>query len=176
MGSLSKSCACYDITLRFVHTEKERPALSHDTKDILAYVDRLAAEEGMRLTPIRRRVLEIMLQSHKALGAYDLLPYLEQEGLGNKPVAAYRALDFLMSKGLVHRIEGMNAYVACDHPHENHAPAFMVCRDCKSVSEAHAAPEKGQLGQAAKEAGFEIERTVVEAVGLCAECQGSAAQ
>ncbi len=144
------------------------------SEQILSYVDHLVEKDGVRLTPIRRRVLELLLTSKQALGAYDLLPDLEKDGFGNKPVIAYRALDFLIKKGLVHRIEGMNAFVACDHPHENHAPAFMICRNCKMVEEAHAAPEKGALGQAAKSVGFAIERTVVEAIGLCVNCQQEA--
>lgn len=144
-------------------------------KKILDYVDGLAADTSLRLTPIRRRVLELLLNSKSALGAYELLPELEKDGLGNKPVVAYRALDFLIAQGLAHRIEGMNAFVACDHPHKNHAPAFMVCRNCKAVEEAHTSPEKGVLGQVAADKSFVIERTVVEAIGLCANCQESPA-
>ncbi|MEP1496019.1 MAG: transcriptional repressor, partial [Pseudophaeobacter sp.] len=85
-----------------------------------------------------------------------------------------RALDFLVTNGFAHKIERLNAFIACTHPGEDHAPVFMICRLCKSVAEAQTIPTKGQLGQAARDAGFQIERTVVEAEGLCPKCQKAA--
>jgi len=150
----------------------------HDHSDCLCRV--LDAVEGscelnrLNLTPVRRRSLEILLESHRALGAYDLLERLRLEGFGSKPVTAYRALDFLMKNGFVHRIEGLNAYVACMHPSESHTPAFMVCRTCRAVAEAQALPQDAALGRAAESVGFSIENTVVEVMGLCAACQSGA--
>ena len=85
------------------------------------------AARQVRLTPIRQRVLEILLESHRAMGAYDVLGRLSAEGLADKPPVAYRALNFLLEQGLVHRIEKLNAYVACDCPIEDHAPTFLIC-------------------------------------------------
>jgi len=137
----------------------------------LAEVDGICAAEGLRLTAIRRRVLEILLESHKALGAYDVLARLSNEGRKPQPPAAYRALEFLMQNGFAHKIERLNAYVACAHPHQVHDPAFMICRCCHGVAEAQAAPARGVLGQTAKSIGFRIERTSVEALGICPDCQ-----
>ena len=128
------------------------------------------AAEGLRLTPVRRKVLEMLLQEHRALGAYAILDRLREEGFGSQPPVAYRALDFLVENGFVHKIERLNAFVACAHPGSSHSPAFMICRKCDAVAEAHSAPEKGILGAAARAAGFEIERTVVEAEGICPAC------
>lgn len=127
---------------------------------------------GRRLhfTPTRRRVLEILLEEHTALGAYDILERLKREGRAAQPPVAYRALDFLVTHGFAHRVERLNAYMACSHPGENHFPAFMICRICDSVAEATSAPSKGLLGSAAREAGFRIEQTVVEAIGVCPAC------
>ncbi len=147
----------------------------HCVTRVLGEVAASTDAQSLKLTPQRRRALEILLESHKALGAYDLLERFQAEGLGSKPVTAYRALDFLMKNGFVHKIEGLNAYVACMHPSESHHPAFMVCRSCRSVAEAQAEPAKGTLGQAARTVGFAIEHTVVEAVGLCSTCQAEAA-
>ncbi len=127
-------------------------------------------EEGLRLTPVRRKVLEMLLQEHRALGAYAILDRLRDEGFGSQPPVAYRALDFLVQNGFVHKIERLNAFVACSHPGLAHSPAFMICRKCEAVAEAQSAPAKGVLGAAARAVGFEIERTVVEAEGICPDC------
>lgn len=127
----------------------------------------------LQLTPTRRRVLEILLEGHRPLGAYDILERLAQEGRGSQPSIAYRALDFLLTHGFAHKVERLNAYIACTQPLETHTPAFMICRACHSVAEAASAPSKGPLGKAAREAGFKIEQTVVEAEGLCPNCIGA---
>ncbi|MEX0348933.1 MAG: transcriptional repressor [Paracoccaceae bacterium] len=136
----------------------------------LAAAESRCKEEGLRLTPVRRKVLEMLLQEHRALGAYAILDRLRDAGFGSQPPVAYRALDFLVQNGFVHKIERLNAFVACSHPGAAHSPAFMICRKCDAVAEAQSAPAKGVLGAAARAAGFEIERTVVEAEGLCPDC------
>ena len=130
--------------------------------------------EGLRLTPVRRKVLEMLLQEHRALGAYAILDNLREAGFGSQPPVAYRALDFLVENGFVHKIERLNAFVACSHPGAVHSPAFMICRLCDSVAEAQSTPAKGSLGAAARAVGFEIERTVVEAEGICPDCTAKA--
>lgn len=136
----------------------------------IAVAEDYCAEERLRLTPVRRRVLEILLEGHKAFGAYEILDQLTEEGFGSQPPVAYRALDFLIKHGLVHKVERLNAYVACLHPGQRHFPAFMICRICDSVAEATSAPSKGLLGAIARDAGFQIEQTVVEAIGICPAC------
>lgn len=129
----------------------------------------------LHFTPVRRRVLEILLQEHRAMGAYDILDVLGREGMGAQPPVAYRALDFLVRAGFAHKIEQLNAYIACAHPGVSHAPAFLICRSCNAVAEADAELAKGRLGDAADAAGFAIERTIVEASGLCPTCQSAPA-
>jgi Fur family zinc uptake transcriptional regulator len=136
----------------------------------LAAADARCAAEGLRLTPVRRKTLELLLQEHRALGAYAVLELLHEAGFGSQPPVAYRALDFLVEHGFVHKIERLNAFIACAHPGEAHSPAFMICRLCDSVAEAQSAPAKGALGDAARAAGFQIERAVVEAEGVCPAC------
>lgn len=125
---------------------------------------------GLRFTPVRRAALGILLQEHRALGAYDILDRLRAAGFGSQPPVAYRALDFLVEHGFAHKIERLNAFIACAHPEARHAPAFMICRICDAVAEAQATPAKGALGAAADAAGFRIERTVIEAEGICPDC------
>ncbi|MFD3191822.1 Fur family transcriptional regulator [Sedimentitalea sp. HM32M-2] len=131
------------------------------------------ATTGARFTPVRRAALEILLHEHRALGAYELLDRLRDAGFGSQPPVAYRALDFLVENGFVHKIERLNAFIACAHPGASHSPAFLICRKCDAVAEAHSAPARGTLGDAARATGFKIERTVVEALGVCPSCAGA---
>lgn len=139
--------------------------------DALATADAHCKEKNVQFTKVRRRALEILLSEHKAMGAYDILAILGKEGLGAQPPVAYRALDFLVTHGFVHKVEKLNAYVACSHPGQTHSPAFMICRSCNSVAETHDNPKQDGLGVKAKALGFEIEKTVIEAEGLCPQCQ-----
>ena len=140
----------------------------------LAHAERLARERGLRLTPVRRRALEILLEEHRALGAYEVLERLAADGFGNQPPVAYRALDFLVEHGLAHRIRRLNAYAACTHPGERHSPAFFICETCNTVAEAPVAEVTAAMRKAAGEIGFSIRRMNVEAVGLCPACGGTA--
>lgn len=141
----------------------------------LAAADARCAKDGLRLTPVRRKVLEFLLREHRAVGAYAILDLLREEGFGSQPPVAYRALEFLVANGLAHKIERLNAFIACAHPGEAHAPAFMICRKCDAVAEAQSGPARGALGAAARATGFVIERTVMEAEGVCPACAGTPA-
>lgn len=143
------------------------------TGTVAAVAERCAAQ-GLQLTPVRRRVLEILLARHRALGAYDILDVLREEGLGSQPPVAYRALDFLTRHGFAHRIEGLNAFAACTHPGEDHDAAFLICTGCGAVAEAPVDPARAALSQTARAAGFTISRLVLEAQGLCPACAADA--
>lgn len=160
--------------------QTDMPAFaSHDHNDCVSRVldaaEALCQAQKIRLTPIRRQTLEILISEHKAMGAYDVLAALSARGQAAHPPVAYRALDFLVTHGLAHKIERMAAYVACAHPGEGHRPAFLICRTCQLVAEAHVPSDDGALGTAAKALGFAIEETVIEAEGLCPSCQKAAA-
>jgi len=136
----------------------------------LARAEAASLAAGLRLTPVRRRALEILLEAHKALGAYDVLERLAEDGFGKQPPVAYRALDFLVENGFAHRIRRLNAYTACMHPGEDHAPAFLICRACDAVAEAPVAEVCRALERSAAAIGFAVERVNLEAVGLCPAC------
>jgi len=139
--------------------------------DVLSFADARCADLGVRLTPVRRRTLEILAEAHKALGAYDVLERLKEDGFGSQPPVAYRALDFLVKHGLAHRVRRLNAFTACMHPGQPHTPAFFICRECDAVAEAPV-PEVGALlKDAAEDLGFQVERMNLEAVGLCPTCK-----
>ena len=132
----------------------------------LSYCER----NGLKFTPVRQRVFEILLSEHKAMGAYDILEILAKEGMGSQPPVVYRALDFLGTHGFVHKIEKLNAFVACDHPGLDHDPAFMICRSCTKVVEMDGSTSS-EISSVAQNLGFEVEAVVVEAEGLCPTCQ-----
>lgn len=137
----------------------------------LGAADALCETRKARMTPTRRRVLEILLEEHKAIGAYDLLERLRVDGIADKPPVAYRALNFLIEQGFVHRIEKLNAYVACDAPEVSHNPMFLICDTCHNVAE-QPTDLPDNLGATSKDAGgFLIQTMVIEAQGLCPNCQ-----
>ncbi|MCP5163257.1 MAG: transcriptional repressor [Hahellaceae bacterium] len=131
----------------------------------------LCDAKGARLTPMRKRVLELIWQSHQALGAYDLIAALLQEGSKAAPPTVYRALEFLQETGLIHRIASLNAYIGCSVHKGPHMSCLMICKQCRNVQEkAH--PELEQLLlQPAVLGKFLPEQSVVEITGLCPACQ-----
>lgn len=126
--------------------------------------------QGARMTPVRRRTLEILLEAHRAMGAYEVLDRLADDGFGRQPPVAYRALEFLVEHGLAHRLQRLNAFAACLHPGEDHAPVFLICRECDKVAETNAPAVRSELHAAASGQGFKVERATVEALGLCPVC------
>ena len=127
-------------------------------------------ENGLNFTPVRRKVLEILLHKNTAIGAYEILDLLREAGFKNQPPVAYRALDFLVQNGFAHKIEQLNSFIGCTHPGKDHSPAFMICRNCDSVSEEEALVRNFSVSQIASKAGFTVEKAVIEARGLCHSC------
>lgn len=148
---------------------EERPLSC--TKDVIEDAATYCEAHGLRFTDARRRVLELLLDAPKAVGAYELLDQLRREKLGAQPPTIYRALDFLVARGFIHKIDRLSAFVACTHPHEAHMPVFMVCKRCDSVTEICTNRPTDFLGSSAGEMGFELEETVVEAFGTCTSCK-----
>lgn len=141
----------------------------------MAQAEALAKAQGLRLTPVRRRTLEILLEAHRAMGAYDVLDRLADSGFGRQPPVAYRALEFLVDHGLAHRIQRLNAFTACMHPGQAHSPVFLICRTCDAVAEAPGAEVRAALEAGAGALGFAVERASIEAVGLCPVCRAAEA-
>ena len=154
----------------------ETPARPHDhgqcVADALAAAETLCAERGVRLTDIRRQVLALIWQGHNAVKAYDLLEMLSTETRAAKPPTVYRALDFLLEQGLIHRIESLNAFIGCTHPAGDHVSQFLICDRCHTVSEIEGTSVEAAVRRAAGKAGFAISRQTVEIHGMCAVCRG----
>lgn len=126
---------------------------------------------GLRLTTIRQQVLEIVWHSHKPIGAYDVLQKLQLSGHKPAPPTAYRALDFLVSADLIHRVESLNAYIGCPNPHSSHQSQFYICDECGSTAESSNDKVREALTSGAQELGFTTEHSVIEVHGICRDCQ-----
>ena len=127
-------------------------------------------ERGVQLTDLRRAVLSIIWQSHSAIGAYDILDRLREMGRRAAPVTVYRALDFLIANGLVHRLTSQNAYLGCDHPDQSHDAQILICRLCGAAGEVSAPAITAAIEKTAAASGFRIEAPVVEITGICPRC------
>lgn len=147
--------------------------MSHDHAACVAGSLKAAESLGARLTPLRRRVLEIVLAGHTPMGAYDVLATLARDGGRPAPPTVYRALEFLKDQGFVHRVDSLNAFVACFAPERTHQSRFFLCRACGKASEIEDAVLDAALAAAAKRAGLTVERETIEITGVCAECASS---
>lgn len=131
-------------------------------------------QNKLQFTQLRRRVLEILLEQHRALGAYAILEELRHDGHAAQPPVAYRALDFLIKHGFAHKIERLNAFVACthhlSHDMERHTPVFLICTKCDRVSETLSDEPVRRLHSLARTQGFTVNRTIIEAEGVCPNC------
>lgn len=143
------------------------------TSALVERVTRAFEAQNVRMTDLRRRVLEEIASSHRAVGAYDLIERLAEKGHRLAPISIYRALEALAGVGAIHRIESRNAFFACHGDHAGHeAPIVLVCADCLAVAEVASPATADAITGAAKGAGFEVTRTVVELTGTCERCQG----
>ena len=145
---------------------------SHCVSHALTEAESICSRQGLRLTALRKRVLELVWHSHKPLGAYDILGVLsEEDGRRAAPPTVYRALDFLLENGLVHRIASLNAFVGCSHPEHPHQGQFLICRACSAAIELEQPAISDAIVSAAADVGFVVESQTVEVVGLCAGCR-----
>jgi len=155
----------------------------HDAKGFIAAVERACHERGLRLTPIRARVLGLIADAGQPVKAYDLLDRLradksrvdksgEGEGAGAAaPPTVYRALDFLLANGFIHKLESVNAFVACHHPNaEQHSAPFLICDGCHKAVELEDADVVARLDVQARTLGFSPQTQTLEVHGLCADC------
>lgn len=138
--------------------------------DALAAAEQICRQRGVRLTPLRRRVLALVWESHRPAKAYDLLSALRDEHDGAAPPTVYRALEFLRAEGLIHRIESLNAFVGCGDPNRNHAGQFLICRGCHAVAELSDPRVSAMLTERAAELGFRMTTQTIELEGLCPAC------
>src|SRR5581483_10738344 len=151
------------------------PAERHDHESCVeSALDRASAlclERGARLTELRRDVLALVWEGHGAVGAYHILDALKRRHPNAAPPTVYRALDFLIGQGLIHRIESLNAYLGCNQPEAPHVSQFLICEKCNSTAELEDAAVMTALRRRAGELGFAIREQTIEVRGLCPRCR-----
>lgn len=150
----------------------------HDSTQRMLDAKAHCEKKGVRFTPLREEVYALILDAGKPLGAYDLINALQNRrhlsDNKNKNVApptVYRSLEFLLSEGLIHQLNSINAYVPCCHPRSQHTAAFLICTVCHSVEECSNVPVDGIANFAQQDAAFTIERAIIELKGVCRDCQ-----
>ena len=156
-----------------VYLDSFKPA----TLDLLCQAEAVCTRRGVRLTDVRRQVLGMVLDNARPSGAYDMLDRLRAQHKGAAPPTIYRALDFLLDQGLIHKVERLSAYVGCVHEHadscrtaHHHAVQFLICRRCGLVEELSDPAIGRALTNAASGRGFTVQASTVEVDGLCAAC------
>ncbi len=131
----------------------------------------LCDRRNLRFTDLRRQVLELVCKAEQPVGAYQLLDELRDAGRSAAPPTVYRALDFLLEQGLVHRLATNNTYMACAHPQHAHAAVFLVCSQCGHTQEVHTPGVIRELERQAKPFDFAIQHAAVEVTGVCRACR-----
>ncbi|RLA06206.1 MAG: transcriptional repressor [Gammaproteobacteria bacterium] len=140
----------------------------------LVAAQQLCSNRGVRLTLLRRQVLELIWNSHTPVKAYHLLELLKQKHPNAAPTTVYRALSFLLDHELIHRLQSLNAFIGCGLPGTAHHGQFLICRVCGAAAELPDTDLRERIGRRADELGFRIEIETVEISGTCANCQQAA--
>jgi Fur family transcriptional regulator, zinc uptake regulator len=144
--------------------------------EYLAQVEQQCRQQGVRLTPLRREVLSLVLSAQKPIGAYDLLAQLGQDGRPAAPPTVYRSLDFLMEHGFIHRLASINAYLSCCHPEHRHQSVFLICTECQRTDELSVAALAQPLQAITTQQQFKVQQSLIEISGLCKNCQALSSQ
>ena len=137
----------------------------------LAQAEVLCQQRGVRLTDLRRRVLEIIWSHPKPMGAYAILDVLRDDGRQGAPPTVYRALDFLLEQGLIHRLASLNVFTGCCQPDSRHGGQFLICQDCGQVNEINSLAVEDLLRAEAAAHQFTVLKQMVEVLGRCPDCQ-----
>jgi len=141
-------------------------------RQALTEAEGICSQRGVRLTALRRRVLEIIWNSTAPQGAYAILDELQKDGRRGAPPTVYRALDFLLEQGLIHRLASLNAFIGCRHPRQSHQGQFLICRKCGKVSEMYNPAIEQTIRTEAARQGFSVCAQMVEILGECPHCAG----
>ncbi|OCG06610.1 transcriptional repressor [Gilliamella sp. wkB178] len=139
---------------------------------LIEKIETLCKQRNIKLTTQRRTVLDIMLTANKAMSAYDLLDLLKVSEPQAKPPTIYRALEFLLEQGFIHKVESSNSYIICPHfNNPEHISILFICDKCQQIIEKHSTDIEQQLKQLAQQNIFLIKHSVLEIHGFCQQCQ-----
>lgn len=142
----------------------------HHARDYVREVERACEERGLRLTALRADVLRLVAEAGQPVKAYDLLARISESKASSAPPTVYRALDFLLENGFIHRLDSINAFVACHHPSVRHTVPFLICDRCHAAIEMEDEQIGHQLDERARALGFTPQAQTLEVHGLCANC------
>ena len=143
----------------------------HDAAGFVQAVEQACAARGLRLTPLRAQVLGMVAAAGKPIKAYDLLDRMKSENGSSAPPTVYRALDFLLEQGFIHRLASINAFVSCHHPQVQHSVPFLICDHCQNAIELEDERITSLLDSEARAVGFVPRAQILEVHGLCAHCR-----
>ncbi|HEY9130611.1 MAG TPA: transcriptional repressor [Dyella sp.] len=142
-----------------------------DPEGFVRAVEEASEERGLRLTPLRKEVLELIAAAGKPVKAYDLLDQLRERHGNAAPPTVYRALDFLLEHQFIHKLESINAFVSCHHPAEAHQVPFLICDVCSSAQEVCDERVAELIDAQAKAFGFRAQGQTLEVHGVCKDCR-----
>jgi len=143
------------------------------TNELVDRAQLLCSSRSQRLTPIRRKIFSIIADSQGPIKAYRILDLLQEDGFVASPPTVYRTLDFLLVQQLVHRVQSLNAFVACQHPERHHTCQLLICTTCGTSSELEAGNAMSSVATKAARVGFTINETILEFKGICALCKNA---
>lgn len=143
----------------------------HDAQGYVEAVEQACETRGLRLTPLRAQVLGLVAAAGKPIKAYDLLDQMKSESGSTAPPTVYRALDFLLEQGFIHRLASVNAFVSCHHPQVQHSVPFLICDNCQNAIELEDIRISTLLEDQANALGFSTRAQTLEVHGLCANCK-----
>lgn len=161
---------CYNKYLPGLHLMIKNHKHKQCINSALDRANKICQENGVRLTPIRKKVLELIWQSHKPIKAYDILAQLSSDEHIEKPPTVYRALDFLLENHLIHKIDSNNAFIGCEFEHHKNDSTFFICDVCDEVKEIHEPKLDKTLQETSNKQGFTPNQTSIEIHGVCASC------
>ncbi len=147
----------------------------HDASSLLAEVGEVCRERGVRLTSLREHVLRLIARSPTPVKAYELLELMRETHGPTAPPTVYRALDFLLENGFIHKLESITAFVSCHHPRQAHSVPFLICSRCQVAVELEDEQVAGLLAERAAALGFRPQAQTLEVHGICARCSQKAA-
>jgi Fur family zinc uptake transcriptional regulator len=187
--NMAKSCPSSDMTVALACAgaisgtmtravaNKAFPAPEHDhdlcLEEAMERARAAFQSKGLKLTPLRQSVFREIAASHKAIGAYEVLDRLASRGDRLAPISVYRAIEALVTAGIVHRFESRNAFFACHTGHQMRQ-LVLACEGCGRVAEADADAVFAAIDSCTERAGFAAKGAVVEVWGVCASCAGDA--
>lgn len=149
----------------------DRHIHKHCIADALQNAQSICDGKGVRFTPLRRQVLEMIWENHGPVKAYDLLDRLKGGETPARPPTVYRTLDFLLENGLAHKLNSLNAYVGCSHPLETHECYFLMCVQCGDITECCSAALADSIKDTARKNRFTPSHITLEIQGVCSACK-----